>query len=340
MARRTLAILVFFLVPVAAQAAGSPPVTQPDYMTSDWAVEDGAGRVFPLKNDSDPDGDLDSNSISIVVAPSHGTGSIEFNGDSPPKLNFTPNAGYAGPDLIVYRVCDFGGNCSTGQVPINVIGTSTTTVPVTTTTVPVTTTTVPVTTTTVPVTTTTVPVTTTTVPVTTTAPATSPVVTSPRIETPPAGGATSETLMGLVTEHGAAMDTEAVPPRLEPASRGLFPSIASIDLRSFGAVAVAPIALPVVGLSMASALSLLTGLRSPVRRLRRGKKWPVVVDVWYPEDGFGIASFKGGDRVVVAAAVWRCETEPSAHDEMWVRAVPGDDLWVATYAAPRLRRKG
>ena len=73
--------------------------------------------VNPLANDTDIDGD--SLFISAIVQPSNGTAST--NGIT---ITYTPNAGYFGPDSILYTVCDNGipQLCSNAMVYIDVHG--------------------------------------------------------------------------------------------------------------------------------------------------------------------------------------------------------------------------
>ncbi|NNF63433.1 MAG: tandem-95 repeat protein [Acidimicrobiia bacterium] len=68
-------------------------------------------------NDSDPDGDLDIDSISIVTTPANGMAQINGSG----AIRYTPDGGFTGSDSYVYRICDFGGNCSQATVSITVL---------------------------------------------------------------------------------------------------------------------------------------------------------------------------------------------------------------------------
>ena len=61
------------------------------------------------------DGDILS--YSIETPPAHGTATISSAG----ILIYTPNANYAGPEVITYRSCDSGNLCSTAAITIEVI---------------------------------------------------------------------------------------------------------------------------------------------------------------------------------------------------------------------------
>jgi uncharacterized repeat protein (TIGR01451 family) len=67
-------------------------------------------------NDTDPDGDLDPTTLTILAGPSHGTATN--NGDG--TIDYTPAPDYAGPDSITYQICDMDGECATATVAITV----------------------------------------------------------------------------------------------------------------------------------------------------------------------------------------------------------------------------
>jgi RHS repeat-associated protein len=68
-------------------------------------------------NDRDPDGD--GLRFSIVTPPAHGT--LLFDLPEPtPRPWYTPDTGYAGPDSLVYRICDAFNACASATVAINV----------------------------------------------------------------------------------------------------------------------------------------------------------------------------------------------------------------------------
>ncbi len=77
-----------------------PPVGVADSFT----VVAGGTLTVPgpgvLANDSDPDGDVIS--ASLFVGPTNGVASLTANG----SLTYTPNAGFTGTDVIIYRVFD------------------------------------------------------------------------------------------------------------------------------------------------------------------------------------------------------------------------------------------
>ncbi|MGI9483942.1 MAG: M10 family metallopeptidase C-terminal domain-containing protein, partial [Hyphomicrobiales bacterium] len=67
-----------------------------------------------LANDSDPEGD--ALSIGDIISTAHGTTTVSENG----TLNYTPNEGYTGEDVITYIVADEHGATSEAHAYINV----------------------------------------------------------------------------------------------------------------------------------------------------------------------------------------------------------------------------
>jgi gliding motility-associated-like protein len=71
-----------------------------------------------LENDFDPEGLIDTTSLSITDIPEHGTAHIKANG----TIDYVPNDGFAGLDSFIYRLCDSGFpvTCDTAIVYIHV----------------------------------------------------------------------------------------------------------------------------------------------------------------------------------------------------------------------------
>jgi gliding motility-associated-like protein len=66
--------------------------------------EDAVQTISILSNDVDPDGNLDTNSLTIIAGPTNGVAVFDMTG----SLVYTPTPDYAGNDTIFYRVCDDG----------------------------------------------------------------------------------------------------------------------------------------------------------------------------------------------------------------------------------------
>ena len=98
----------------------NPPANQPPNAVNDNAVtqRDQAVTISVLNNDSDPEGALNSSSVTITSAPNHGTTTPQADG----KIRYTPAAGYDGSDSFSYQVCDSGSpvKCDTAVVNITV----------------------------------------------------------------------------------------------------------------------------------------------------------------------------------------------------------------------------
>ncbi|HRK23386.1 MAG TPA: Ig-like domain-containing protein [Beijerinckiaceae bacterium] len=100
---------------VVAAAPNAPPDAVNDsYSTNvNTAV---SGDV--CANDSDPDGDIVSH--SLTTNPSHGTVTLNSNG----TFTYTPNTGYTGTDTFTYTSNDGNGGTDTATVTITVSGPS------------------------------------------------------------------------------------------------------------------------------------------------------------------------------------------------------------------------
>jgi hypothetical protein len=80
--------------------------------------EDTPVIIDVLSNDSDPDGNLDPTSVSIVTGAAHGTTSVDpLTG----KVTYSPSLHFYGQDGFAYKVCDTLNACSTANVIIDVL---------------------------------------------------------------------------------------------------------------------------------------------------------------------------------------------------------------------------
>lgn len=92
-----------------------PPSIQNDSATT---TQGQAVTINVLANDTDPDGTINSSSVTIVAQPSHGSVQVNSNG----TIRYTPTASYTGSDEFTYRVCntDSPPQCGTATVSITV----------------------------------------------------------------------------------------------------------------------------------------------------------------------------------------------------------------------------
>ncbi len=67
-------------------------------------------------NDSDIDGNLDPNTVSVVSQPTFGTATA--NGDG--TVTYMPVQDYCGPDAFTYRICDTDGLCAEATATVDV----------------------------------------------------------------------------------------------------------------------------------------------------------------------------------------------------------------------------
>jgi hypothetical protein len=71
--------------------------------------------ISVLGNDSDPDGDLDPSTLSIIQQPALGTATAGSG-----SVSYSPGANLTGADSLIYRVCDSGGRCDSATVGITI----------------------------------------------------------------------------------------------------------------------------------------------------------------------------------------------------------------------------
>jgi hypothetical protein len=90
-----------------------PPVAVADSATT---TKNKAIAINVLKNDSDPDGNLDPTSLAIVTAPTHGGAAVLTNH----TIGYKPKSGFVGTDSLTYRICDTDGACAGARVTIKV----------------------------------------------------------------------------------------------------------------------------------------------------------------------------------------------------------------------------
>jgi hypothetical protein len=101
-------------MPIIAAVINQPPIANDDSAVTDPEIP----VIIPiLKDDSDPEGNLDTGSIEIVTPPTNGK--VVINPDG--TVNYTPNPGFTtGIDTFVYEICDLGSpiECDTATVKV------------------------------------------------------------------------------------------------------------------------------------------------------------------------------------------------------------------------------
>jgi len=91
-----------------------PPVAGDDTAS---VAEDGSAVINVPGNDSDPDGNLNLGSVSIVDPPDHGTVSVNpVTG----QVTYEPGPNFNGTDTFTYEICDSSGLCDTASVTVSV----------------------------------------------------------------------------------------------------------------------------------------------------------------------------------------------------------------------------
>jgi len=97
------------------EIAPNPPVAVDD--------EKSTGPDTPVtidvpNNDSDPDGDLDLTTVTIITDPDDGT--ITYIDPITGEVTYDPDPGFGGEDTFEYEICDLTGLCDTAWVTITV----------------------------------------------------------------------------------------------------------------------------------------------------------------------------------------------------------------------------
>jgi len=95
------------------------PVRMPVEAIDDTAftLEDTPVNVDVTMNDSDPSGDLDPSTVTIVTPPVSGTTEVD---PTTGTVTYTPNPGFSGTDTFTYKVCDTHGACDEATCTIDV----------------------------------------------------------------------------------------------------------------------------------------------------------------------------------------------------------------------------
>jgi hypothetical protein len=97
-----------------APVLGHPPIANPDNVGP--VLLGTRIRVDVLANDSDPDGDLDKDTLKVVKYPSptqYSQISISSN-----EIDIRPSTLFTGKMALVYEICDAAGNCSTTTLTV------------------------------------------------------------------------------------------------------------------------------------------------------------------------------------------------------------------------------
>lgn len=98
------------------QSFDDAPITVPDTL---WVIQSLSDTANVAANDTDPENDLDSESVYVVSNPgSHPD--ITVLEDGRILVDYVSNPGFIGNDSLVYQICDLRNNCSEGKLYIRV----------------------------------------------------------------------------------------------------------------------------------------------------------------------------------------------------------------------------
>ncbi|PWJ45034.1 Ig-like domain-containing protein [Sediminitomix flava] len=108
---------VFISVLPTPSPPNEPPVAIRDDVETDANTPI---NIKVIKNDVDPDNNIDSTSIEIITpSPISGT-VVVINDDG--SIDYTPAPNFVGIDVLIYQVCDEEGLCDTGIVYVSIGG--------------------------------------------------------------------------------------------------------------------------------------------------------------------------------------------------------------------------
>lgn len=91
------------------------PIANDDYDTTNFQT---AVSIPILANDSDPGGNLDASSLSILQYPLNGSVYINYDDYS---ISYTPVDGFVGDDVFEYRICNLAALCNNANVYVFVV---------------------------------------------------------------------------------------------------------------------------------------------------------------------------------------------------------------------------
>ncbi|WP_346859139.1 gliding motility-associated C-terminal domain-containing protein [uncultured Draconibacterium sp.] len=86
------------------------PIANDDYDTTSYQT---AVTIPVLANDTDPEGNLDPTSLSIVQYPQNGSVYINYDDYT---ISYTPEQGFIGDDVFEYQICNLAAKCDNANV--------------------------------------------------------------------------------------------------------------------------------------------------------------------------------------------------------------------------------
>jgi hypothetical protein len=104
------AVVTITIVPI-----NDPPTAIDDSATVD---EDSSVTIEVLPNDSDVDGSLSHENLTILSGPFNGSAVLD---PATGSIEYTPAVDYHGPDGFTYQICDDQGGCDVATVAITVV---------------------------------------------------------------------------------------------------------------------------------------------------------------------------------------------------------------------------
>ena len=78
--------------------------------------EDNSISINVISNDTDPQDNIDTSTLTLLSLPTNGEATIQTGG----IVAYSPNSNYYGEDTFEYQVCDEDGYCTSANVLITV----------------------------------------------------------------------------------------------------------------------------------------------------------------------------------------------------------------------------
>lgn len=88
------------------------PIAVDDYDTTIYQTEI---KIPILDNDSDPENDIDSLTLTVTVPPFNGSAYVDYNDFT---IHYQPDENFTGTDNFEYRICDLFENCDLANVTV------------------------------------------------------------------------------------------------------------------------------------------------------------------------------------------------------------------------------
>jgi putative cell wall-binding protein len=109
----TLSVCDTATVNITVNPLDDTPVANDDNASTG---EETAVDIDVLGNDTDPDGNINPNTLQVISAPTDGSAQVLGND----KIRYTPDTDFNGADIFTYQICDTTSRCDPANVTVTV----------------------------------------------------------------------------------------------------------------------------------------------------------------------------------------------------------------------------